>query len=156
MLSNRGNIPDAAAMISRGMRTGSQNKFTLQVAKTGNSSSHGGKFNPAKTKGHVEGGNDGCSHCGNLKHTRETCFKIHGYPEWWTELKARKQKEAAGGTGRAAMVNSAPINPEATLSLVRLVESKEDTAASLGNPGNNSSNDSSAYLCLTQARMKTG
>jgi len=42
MLSNRGNIPDAAAMISRGMRTGSQNKFTLQVAKIGNSSSHGG------------------------------------------------------------------------------------------------------------------
>ncbi|XP_073263621.1 uncharacterized protein [Populus alba] len=116
---------------------------TSQVAKTGNSSSHGGKLNPKKTKGHVEGG---CSHCGNLKHTHETCFKIHGYPEWWTKLKARKQKEAAGGTGRAAMVNSAPINPEATLSLVPLVESKEDMAASLGNPGNNSSNDSNALL----------
>ena len=44
------------------------------------------------------------------------------------------------------MVNSAPINPEATISLVPLVESNEDTAASLGNPGNNSSNDSNALL----------
>ena len=149
MLSNKGNILDATAMIFRGMRTGSQNKFTLQVAKTGNSSPHGGKFNPEKTKGHVEGG---CSPCGNLKHTRETCFKIHGYLEWWTELKARKQKEAAGGTGRAAMVNSAPINPEATLSLVPLVESKENMAASLGNPGNNSSNDSSALHVSNAAK----
>ena len=144
MLSNRGSIPDAAAMISRGMRTGAQNKFTLQVAKTGNPSAHGEKVNFAKTKGHVEGGTNGCSHCGNPKHTRETCFKIHGYPEWWMELKARKQ--GTGGVGRAAMVNSNPINPEATLSLVPIVESQEATAVFPNESGNDTSNDSNALL----------
>ena len=51
MLSNKVSIPNVAAMISRGIRTGSQHKFTLQVAKSGNPSPHRGKFNPAKTKG---------------------------------------------------------------------------------------------------------
>ena len=105
MLSNNGTIP-AVAMISRGMRNRSQNQFTLQVAKPGNSSSNGGKLNSSKAKGQMEGVSNGCSYCGNMKHTRETCFKLHGYPEWWTELKARKYKESTGGTGRAAMVNA--------------------------------------------------
>jgi hypothetical protein len=29
-----------------------------------------------------------CSRCGNLKHTRDNCFKLHGYPDWWNELQA--------------------------------------------------------------------
>ncbi|KAI5319680.1 hypothetical protein L3X38_039388 [Prunus dulcis] len=24
----------------------------------------------------------GCMHCGNPKHTRDTCFKLNGYPDW--------------------------------------------------------------------------
>ena len=44
------------------------------------------------------------------------------------------------------MVNIAPINSEATLSLVPLVESKEVMETPLGNPGKDSSNDSSALL----------
>lgn len=31
-----------------------------------------------------------CSHCGGTKHTKEGCFKIIGYPEWWGDLKQRK------------------------------------------------------------------
>lgn len=34
-----------------------------------------------------------CTYCKNTGHTRETCFKLHGYPEWFTELKGRKGKE---------------------------------------------------------------
>ena len=26
-----------------------------------------------------------CSHCGMAKHTRETCFKLVGFPEWWED-----------------------------------------------------------------------
>ncbi|KAH6760951.1 hypothetical protein C2S51_017900 [Perilla frutescens var. frutescens] len=26
-----------------------------------------------------------CSHCGMTKHTKETCFKLVGYPEWWED-----------------------------------------------------------------------
>ncbi|XP_073265989.1 uncharacterized protein [Populus alba] len=152
MLSNNGTIP-AAAMISRGMRNSSQNQFTFQVAKLGNSSPHGGKLNFSKAKGQMEGGSNGCSYCGNMKHTRETCFKLHGYPEWWTELKARKSKESAGGTGRAAMVNAEcaftggtttdkgeqPVTKEPELSLAPLVNSNELMPAPPGNQGNNAS-----------------
>ena len=33
-----------------------------------------------KGKGQVTDG--GCTRCGNPKHTRDICFKLHGYPEW--------------------------------------------------------------------------
>lgn len=33
-----------------------------------------------------------CAHCGGSKHTKETCFKLHGYPEWWAEFQARKKE----------------------------------------------------------------
>lgn len=28
-----------------------------------------------------------CTYCNTSGHTRETCFKIHGYPYWFSELK---------------------------------------------------------------------
>ena len=30
-----------------------------------------------------------CSHRGKKKHTRETCFELHGYLEWWQERKSK-------------------------------------------------------------------
>ncbi|KAK9732802.1 hypothetical protein RND81_04G023300 [Saponaria officinalis] len=30
-----------------------------------------------------------CTHCGGTRHTKEGCFKIVGYPEWWPDLKKR-------------------------------------------------------------------
>ncbi|XP_057999024.1 uncharacterized protein LOC131177875 [Hevea brasiliensis] len=33
-----------------------------------------------------------CDHCNASGHTRDTCFKLHGYPEWFTELKQKKGK----------------------------------------------------------------
>jgi hypothetical protein len=53
-----------------------------------------------KSKTQVEGGS--CTHCGNMKHTKETCFKLHGYPDWWHELKTKKTRES----GRAALVSA--------------------------------------------------
>ncbi|KAI9169982.1 hypothetical protein LWI28_020527 [Acer negundo] len=45
-----------------------------------------------------------------MKHSKDTCFKLHGYPEWWHELKAKKKCE--GGTsensGRDTFVNTKP------------------------------------------------
>lgn len=51
-----------------------------------------------------------CSHCGKSKHTRETCFKLNGYPDWWDELKARKQRDGtvSGTSGRAALAHAEP------------------------------------------------
>jgi hypothetical protein len=45
----------------------------------------------------VEGG---CSHCHNPKHIKDTCFKLHRYPDWWCDLNekkvARNKKEQGG------------------------------------------------------------
>ncbi|XP_070660431.1 uncharacterized protein [Malus domestica] len=35
-----------------------------------------------------------CNHCNGKQHTEETCFELHGYPEWYWELK--KQLKAKG------------------------------------------------------------
>ncbi|CAL2264786.1 unnamed protein product [Prunus armeniaca] len=41
-----------------------------------------------------------CEYCGDPKHTRETCFKLHGYPDWWATLKDRGQRNmTSNGTG---------------------------------------------------------
>ncbi|XP_047949316.1 uncharacterized protein LOC125195172 [Salvia hispanica] len=37
-----------------------------------------------------------CSHCGMTKHTKETCFKLVGYPEWWED----GHKANKGGAGK--------------------------------------------------------
>lgn len=37
-----------------------------------------------------------CTHCGGKGHSKDTCFKIHGYPDWYKELK-KKQAEAKRG-----------------------------------------------------------
>jgi len=68
-----------------------------------------------------------CTHCGNAKHTRETCFKLHGYPDWWHELQTRKKRDTPNGsTGRAAIANGEP-----SLSLTSHAETTH-------NSGNNS------------------
>ena len=59
-----------------------------------------------KSKGQTADG--GCTHCGNPKHTWEICFKLHGYPEWWKELKESKTRESNSreDTRRAAFTNT--------------------------------------------------
>ncbi|KAJ0007959.1 hypothetical protein Pint_30762 [Pistacia integerrima] len=63
-------------------------------------------FKPGKPKSKPQSDGGKCTHCGNMKHTRETCFKLHGYPEWWNDFQARKKHEGPGtneGTGKAAV-----------------------------------------------------
>ena len=71
--------------------------------------------------------NDGrkCSHCGNQKHTRENCFQLHGYPDWWHDIQARKRRDGAGTTGspgKAAVVAVAEPN----LSLIQQVSTSTE------------------------------
>ncbi|MCI30824.1 hypothetical protein A2U01_0052035, partial [Trifolium medium] len=101
------------------------------MIKGGTASLHGGKLS-AKMKGQeIEG--DGCSHCGNKKHNYDTCFKVHGYPEWWNDMKAKKQKEAACGSGRVALASA---NPQ--LSLISQVEYDSKPRNAQHEQGNNS------------------
>ncbi|XP_076933537.1 uncharacterized protein LOC143599475 [Bidens hawaiensis] len=41
-----------------------------------------------------------CDHCGMTKHTKEQCFKLVGYPEWWADgHKKGKEGKAAAAVG---------------------------------------------------------
>ncbi|KAL0281785.1 UNVERIFIED_CONTAM: hypothetical protein Sradi_7287200, partial [Sesamum radiatum] len=45
-----------------------------------------------------------CSHCKRNGHTRESCFKLTGYPEWYKNLMDQR-KNAGGSTSRAYNVD---------------------------------------------------
>nr|GEV05155.1 hypothetical protein [Tanacetum cinerariifolium] len=44
----------------------------------------------------VEEGNKHCTECNKDGHTREGCFKLIDYPEWWPRKKGEKNKGKAG------------------------------------------------------------
>ena len=98
MMMNEDTI-SGGAMLSRGGHK-PQHQLSFQTLSNGKPN--------ITTKPKGEGG--GCTHCGNTKHTKETCFKLHGYPDWWHELKAKKKREASGGDnlGRAALMSVEP------------------------------------------------
>ncbi|KAF7842218.1 uncharacterized protein G2W53_004516 [Senna tora] len=57
-----------------------------------------------------------CEHCNGIGHTKETCFKIRGYPEWWKELKDRRAavgKKTISNLVADKNVGETPINQEA-------------------------------------------
>ncbi|KAL5765958.1 hypothetical protein ACOSP7_016575 [Xanthoceras sorbifolium] len=119
MTSGADNAP-GAIMASKGIKA--SKSYTL--TKTGSPALRNGKLNPPyKTQIQSDGGK--CTHCGNTRHNRETCFKLHGYPYWWNEFQTRKKREGTGsneGTGRAAMVNVEPH-----LSLISKAESPNNS-----------------------------
>ena len=109
-----------AVMASKGVEIGQQQPPSLQLSKNG--STGAGKLNTnARAKTQSKGG--GYTHYGNMKHTRETYFKLHGYPDWWNEYKARKNRDAASNErlGRAALVTTTP-----QLSFTSQIESSSD------------------------------
>jgi len=122
MLTNNGNST-AVAMVSRGGKAYLPQQYALQITRSGTSSLAGcNTYHLAKTKGQVKSESSGCSHYGSMKHTRDTCYKLHGYPEWWNELKTRKQRAVIGDTGQTSLADTKP-----QLSLAPLVESGDDT-----------------------------
>jgi hypothetical protein len=79
VMLSKADTSSSMAMISKGGQK-SQQQPSLQMVINGKPG--------MKSKTQVEGG--GCTHCGNMKHTKETCFKLHGYPDWWHEFKTKK------------------------------------------------------------------
>uniref|UniRef100_A0A803LY61 Retroviral polymerase SH3-like domain-containing protein n=1 Tax=Chenopodium quinoa TaxID=63459 RepID=A0A803LY61_CHEQI len=41
-----------------------------------------------------------CTHCVGTRHTKDGCFKIIGYPEWWTERKKKGPENQGMGTAK--------------------------------------------------------
>lgn len=86
-------------------------------------------------------------HCGKSKHTRETCFKLNGYPDWWDEFKARKQRDGTlnGTSGRAALAHAEPH-----LSLISHAESSISPTIDGSAPFHSSGNSGYALFNSTQ------
>ena len=100
MMTNEDNISGDVMLSKGGQKT--QQLLSFQT------SSNDKPNTITKPKPQVEGG--GCTHYGNMKHTKETCFKLHGYPDWWQELKVKKKCKANGGNqpGRVTLMNAEP------------------------------------------------
>ncbi|KAJ0953058.1 hypothetical protein HanPSC8_Chr02g0079581 [Helianthus annuus] len=47
-----------------------------------------------------------CDHCGMMKYTKDQCFRLVGYPEWWNDGHKRGNKE---GKAAAAIGNTEDI-----------------------------------------------
>ena len=110
MVSGAEVVTSGAVMATKGVRSGQ----SQTLLKSGSSS---------RSRGHFDGNK--CTHCGSTKHTRETCFKVHGYPDWWHELQARKKRDAStieDVKGRVAVATT-----ESQLSLIPVVEPSVST-----------------------------
>ena len=56
-----------------------------------------------------------CSHCGNSKHTWDTCFKLHGYPDWWHELQVKKKRNGTNIEPSTGKTTVATVEPQLSL-----------------------------------------
>ena len=53
-----------------------------------------------------------CSHCGGIRHTKEGCFKLIDFPEWWEEHRQRKadtKVQSARTGGKAHLATGVPF-----------------------------------------------
>ncbi|XP_076908792.1 uncharacterized protein LOC143565815 [Bidens hawaiensis] len=59
----------------------------------------GKKYGPStkEEKSHLK-----CTHCGMTKHTKEQCFKLVGYPEWWSDGHKKGIKTTGHEKGKAS------------------------------------------------------
>ena len=134
MMTKGDTTPGAVMLLKGGQKL--QQHSSLQMVS-------GEKKNMTKVKSQVEGG--GCTHCGNMKHTRETCFKLHGYPEWWHELKEKKKRDTSTSEkpDRAALVST-----ESQLSLIP----REDPTTFTNEPtaSSDSGNNGHVLFCSNQ------
>ncbi|KAF5464121.1 hypothetical protein F2P56_014227 [Juglans regia] len=94
MVSGAEAVASGAVMAIKGIKSGQ----SQPLLKSGSYS---------RSKGHSDGNK--CTHCGSTKHTRDTCFKLYGYPDWWHELQARKKRDTPAiedVPGRAAVATA--------------------------------------------------
>ena len=81
-----------SVMVSRAEVVASGAIMAIKGVKSGHSQTLLKSGSSSQSEGHLDGSK--CTHCGITKHTRETCFKLHGYPDWWHELQAQKKWDA--------------------------------------------------------------
>ena len=115
MITGGTNDNSRAVLASKGFKAGK-----VASSSTGFLSLGSGKFGVSSKPQKLHDGTK-CTHCGNMKHTHETCFKLHGYPDWWNELRARKRLDATRTDGETGKATLAIV--KSSLSLTSLIES---------------------------------
>ncbi|KAL0322061.1 UNVERIFIED_CONTAM: hypothetical protein Scaly_2502500 [Sesamum calycinum] len=55
-----------------------------------------------------------CSYCGKTGHTNKSCFKLHGTPDWYKDLKDHRQREIVSARGYNIVTGEAGNNSENT------------------------------------------
>ncbi|KAL2236391.1 UNVERIFIED_CONTAM: Retrovirus-related Pol polyprotein from transposon RE1 [Sesamum indicum] len=44
-----------------------------------------------------------CEHCNRNGHSKESCFKLHGFPDWYKELRDQRKKQSSNGRAYAVV-----------------------------------------------------
>lgn len=66
---------------------------SMAVRTTGSSSLTQNRAPSQSTNGNQSSTGGNCTHCISSKHFVGNYFKMHGYPEWWNDMKERKARE---------------------------------------------------------------
>ncbi|KAJ0093007.1 hypothetical protein Patl1_26891 [Pistacia atlantica] len=97
MITSSADSVSGAVLATKGLRLGS--------------SAHPPTMHNGKHKSRASSDGLKCSHYGNSRRTHDTCFKLHGYPDWWNDLQAKKGRDLGtkdAGSGQATMVTTEP------------------------------------------------
>ncbi|KAG7960368.1 hypothetical protein I3843_10G120000 [Carya illinoinensis] len=70
------------------------------------------------------------AHTVETKNTRENCFKLHGYPDWWHDLQAHKRSDGISTSGNLGIAVAAAA-AEPHLSLIPPAAMSTDTPPNL-------------------------
>lgn len=84
---NKDNTKDAlgAMLASKGFKSEHFKILSLGSKKSARTTKARNSFNANR-----------CFYCENQKHTRNSCFKLHGYPQWWAEFQSKKKNALLG------------------------------------------------------------
>ena len=99
-----------------------------------------------------------CTHCGMAKHTKETCYKLVGFPKWWNDGyrtgKPRDAKSAAAMGG--SDVSSGGDGEERTGANGRKEGGRGSASVGLGRNGEGSGGRGSALAALGKVGEGSG
>ncbi|XP_065856646.1 uncharacterized protein [Euphorbia lathyris] len=51
-----------------------------------------------------------CTHCNKPGHGKDSCFKLHGFPEWFQEFKKKKNKNSKTRANHVSILGDTPLD----------------------------------------------
>ncbi|XP_011078646.1 uncharacterized protein LOC105162338 [Sesamum indicum] len=96
-------VTKAYSMMIRIEKQMNLNNIELNSGAVFNVKGYNYKKKPVVDRRHVI-----CEHCQRTGHTKESCFKLNGIPDWYKDLADQRKKAGAKGRGYSAMVSDEP------------------------------------------------